>query len=250
MIYTRPPITEAVVGVTFASKIEPAKLSLASDRFAKHYPHHQPLENLDVQVAVNVNADKSKKATANISEEKGHRRSTINMSELLVLLPTSFMLSQLAPYPGWSAFSKRFKRDWGVWKKAVGFHQISRIGVRYINRIDIPVTGPLVEHEQFLLLYPQVPAAIGPIGAYGVQTVSSLNDIGCQLTLNSAAVESPILNHDSFILDQDISRISDVPQSEKDILELLEAIRLKKNAIFEACISDRARTELFHHDDS
>ena len=47
------------------------------------------------------------------------------------------------------------------------------------------------------------------------------------------------------MFDQDIYKDNDVPQNERDLYDLLSRIHLKKNAVFEACITDRAR-ELFN----
>lgn len=84
--------------------------------------------------------------------------------------------------------------------------------------------------------------------AGAVQTISYFEDIKCKLTLNSGVVESPILNHMSFFLDLDVGREIDVPQKDTDIFELLEKMRLKKNQVFEACISQRTRDEIFNGD--
>ena len=131
-----------------------------------------------------------------------------------------------------------------MWKRVVGFKEISRIGVRYINRIDIPISGPIVEFEDYLHLYAKIPDVLGPVGGYAAQAVLPLADIGCTLRLNSAVVPSPILDHMSILFDQDIAKEENPPQSDGDISELLGKIRVKKNEVFEACITDRAR-ELF-----
>jgi uncharacterized protein (TIGR04255 family) len=155
------------------------------------------------------------------------------------------VISQLAPYPGWDGFFRRFVRDWTIWKKSAGYRKVGRVGVRYINRIDIPLAGrPVIEETEFLNVYPHIPKELGPTNAYGVQAVLPILDINCRLTLNSSVVPSPLLNHVSFIIDQDIAKEVDTPQSDENLYELLNAIRLKKNEIFEACITDRAR-ELF-----
>lgn len=242
--YDRPPITEAVIGITFETSIDEAEIASVQEKFSSNYPHHQTLSNLSFKV--NVDTNKNNAATTAVNEEIGHRRSTSDMTQLLVLLPTTFIVSQLAPYPGWDEFFDRFVRDWKLWNWHMGFRQIKRIGVRYINRIDIPVSesASVIEHEEYLNVFPKVPDSLGPITAYGVQTAFMLADIECNLNLNSAAVPSPILNHASFLIDQDIYKEVNPPQSEKDIQALLQKIRVKKNQIFEDCISDRAR-ELF-----
>jgi uncharacterized protein (TIGR04255 family) len=57
-------------------------------------------------------------------------------------------------------------------------------------------------------------------------------------------VPSPILNHASFVIDQDIVKEINPPQSDESIYELLNEIRERKNKVFEDCIRDPAR-ELF-----
>lgn len=241
--YKHAPITEAVIEISFAKPIGSAEVNKVSEKFNSHYPQHQSVQN--VKVAVAMPAGQKDNPTAEFVErEEGHRRSSSDMTQLLVLWRSSFLISQLAPYPGWDEFFRRFVRDWKVWKSVIGFRTISRLGVRYINRIDIPVSGSVVEHETFLNVYPKLPDILGPVGAYAVQAVLPVVDIGCKLTLNSAAVPAPILDHASFVIDQDIAKEVDPPQSDEAIYELLNQIRVRKNNVFEACISNRAR-ELF-----
>lgn len=240
--YKAPPITEAVIGISFSAPIKEADFNSLQKKFHPHYPHHQTVSNFDV--AVELPNGQANKATANFNKSDGHRLSTADMTQLLLLWPTSFNLSQLAPYPGWDDFLARFVRDWSVWKRTIGFQTISRIGVRYINRIDIPVMDNITKYEEFLNVYPKLPDNLDPVLGYAVQVAMELKDIDCLLKINSAVVPSPILDHVSFVLDLDISKEIDPPQSDKDICDLLNKIRIQKNVIFETCISDRAR-ELF-----
>lgn len=242
--YNYPPVTEAVIGINFAEKLSKALLQSVSDSLSKNYPIHQPLQNINVKLDLSHLADKDPKNFTEVTEV--HRRSSQDMTELALALPNSFVVSQLAPYPSWAIFSKRFMRDWKHVKRTLGYREINRIGVRYINRIDIPTTGSLVHHGQYLNVFPQVPEMLSPLTAWAAQTTSYFQDINCKLTLNSGVVESPILNHRSFLLDLDIAREFDVPQNDKNIFALLEAMRLKKNQVFEACISQRARDEIFN----
>ena len=224
--------------------MDSAEFDKVSDKFGSHYPQHQRVES--VKVAVLLPAGQKDIPKAEFDREVGHWRSSSDMTQLLVLWRSAFVVSQLAPYPGWDAFFQRFVRDWKVWRRVMGFRTISRIGVRYINRIDIPVSGPVVEHETFLNVYPKLPDIdiLGSVEAYAVQAVLPIEDIGCRLTLNSAVVPAPILGHVYFVIDQDIAKEIDPPQRDKAIYELLNEIRVRKNNVFEACISDRAR-ELF-----
>ena len=241
--YKHAPITEAVIEISFETPISSAEIKKASEKFSSHYPQHQSVQN--VKLAVAMPAGQKVKPTAEfVKGGEGHRRSTSDMTQLLVLWRSSFLISQLAPYPGWDDFFQRFVRDWKVWKRAVGFQTISRVGVRYIYRIDIPISESVVKYETFLNIYPKLPDILGSVGTYAVQAGFPIEDIGCKLILNSAVVPSPILDHVSFIIDQDIIKEEDPPQKDEAIYELLNEVRAIKNNVFEACITNPSR-ELF-----
>ena len=162
----------------------------------------------------------------------------------MLFQPNSVAVAQLAPYPGWEVFFPRFVRDWEAWKREAGYRQIIRVGVRFINRIDIPIVSGLIEEAEYLSVYPKLPDSLGPVTGYGVQAQLPMQDIGCNLTINSAAVPSPMLEHGSILLDLDIAKEVNPPQKDEEIFELLGRIRIKKNEIFEACITRKAK-ELF-----
>ena len=97
--------------------------------------------------------------------------------------------------------------------------------------------------EQFFNVYPHIPDILGPMIQYSLETQSYVPDVGCVLTLNSAAVPSPLIGHRSFVVDLDIGK-DNPPQNDIDIYDLINRIRVEKNRAFEACVTDRAR-ELF-----
>jgi len=246
-VYKQPPITEAVIGINFENQIDEAAVSDLQGKFSQYYPNHRPVENLSLKVELAVGEDNKQVANTDVAREIGHRYSSADMTELLLLFPKSIAVSQLAPYPGWVSFFGRFVRDWTLLKRALGFQPIARVGVRYINRIDVPCDSPIVKHEEYLNIYPNVTDKYGPLTAYAVQTEVFMEDLECKLIINSAAVPSPILNYASFVIDQDIARDVNVPQREDDIVKLIEKIRIRKNEVFESCVTDSARA-LFNHD--
>ncbi len=237
--YKQPPITEAVIEIRFATPNDDAVIAKASGDFKSHYPREDAATNVAVQLYLPTGPEI--KTTAQTLEKKGRRRSSTDQTQLLLLWPDNFVVSQLAPYPGWDAFFERFRRDWEIWKRAIGYRKIGRIGVRYINRIDIPLSGPLLEHEQFLNVYAHLPESLGPVSSYAVQAQLPLQEIGCKLTLNSGIVPSPVLRHVSFVFDQDIANDETPPQNDGGIYNLLNEIRVEKNVVFETCVTDKAR---------
>ena len=241
--YKQPPITEAVIGLRFAAPIETGDVEKVSAALKSFYPLQQPIRGIGVHL--NVPPGREGATTAQPIETHGSRLSTEDQTQIALVWPAQFIFSQLAPYPGWDVFFERFCRDWALWKRTLSYRKLTRIGVRYINRIDIPVaTTPIIQHEEYLNIYPHLPAALDLVTSYSVVAQRPAPDIGCILTLNSSSAPSPLLGHAAFIFDQDIAKEGDPPQNDEDIYALLNQIRVKKNEIFEACITPRAR-ELF-----
>jgi uncharacterized protein (TIGR04255 family) len=241
--YKQPPITEAVIELRFAAPMETGEIEKVSAALKSLYPLQQPIRGVGVHL--NVPSGREGAATAQPIETHGYRLSTEDQTQIVLVFPTQFIFSQLAPYSGWDVFFGRFCRDWALWKRTLSYRKITRIGVRYINRIDIPLaTTSIIKQEDYLNIYPHLPATLDPVMSYSVVAQRPVPDIGCILTLNSSSAPSPLLGHGAFIIDQDIAKEGDPPQNDEGIYALLNQIRVKKNEIFEACITPRAR-ELF-----
>lgn len=238
-MYDNPPITESVIGISFKESIDQKNLDKLKSKLLKHYNNHQSIDNINLKVDVGDGENTFTKTDVN--KEKGYKLSNSDLTELVIIFPKYFAISQLAPYPGWGGFFNRFKRDWEVLKRHLGYVPIKRIGVRYINRIDVPLDTGDVKLEGYLNIYPLVTNKFGPLTGYSVQTSIFMEDLECDVTINSGAIPAPILGHSSFIIDQDIAKSIDAPQNNEDIYALLGHIRNRKNEIFESCITDRSR---------
>ena len=69
-------------------------------------------------------------------------------------------------------------------------------------------------------------------------------DIECVALLNQALIEPRQPGLASIILDIDLFRQENVPQDEKEMWDFFEVLHDRKNDVFEACLTDKAR-ELF-----
>jgi len=234
--YKHPPITEAVIEIRFDKVLgEKAKKALVG-KYKSCYQHYAEAENIDLSVDIASNKVTNQKIGNN------YRFSSSDMTEIVILRNNSITVSQLAPYKGWDDFFNRFKRDYELFHHQTSHREISRVGVRYINRIDIPVEDNKVEHEQYLNVYPMLPPLLKGISHYALNVSVELKDVGCFLTVNSGLASSPIEGHLSFIFDQDIFRQADLPASKEELFALIHRIRSKKNEIFESSITDKARS--------
>ena len=70
--------------------------------------------------------------------------------------PNLVAVNHLKPYSNWETFKQMIARSLEAYKKVADPQAINRIGLRYINRIEIPDQRK-VEIEDYVLAVPQVP---------------------------------------------------------------------------------------------
>ena len=236
--YKRPPITEAVIEARFEDVVSGESVEKARVRFSKDYANSQPLTAL----GLNLNVEQ-KKATVDETSQ-GFRLSNLDQTDILVVSPERIVFSRLAPYLGWDAFREHAGKNWRIWKRIAGYNKIERLGVRYINRIDIPSNDDgIIPVEEYLTVYPNMPdpPELPHMGRYMFQMEAMLGKDDCRLLIQSGIIPSPLVNFTSVVLDIDVSRVNEVPQKDTELWALIDRIRDYKNDTFEACITDRAR---------
>jgi uncharacterized protein (TIGR04255 family) len=237
MPYKRAPITEAVIELRFAQTIDSETLQKAVRRVRSEYTFEDP------EREVNVQLDMATQKTEFRHAWSGVKLSSLERTDVSMFRTNSFACSRLAPYLGWETFQPRAARDWDALRKTTGPLVLARIGVRYINRVDVPVAADVaIRVEDYLNVGPRSPEVDEPITGYTVQIVRPLGVDDCGLILNSAIVPSPLIGFASFLLDLDVYREKDLPRRDDELWALIEQMRHHKNRVFESCITDRART--------
>jgi uncharacterized protein (TIGR04255 family) len=237
--YKRPPITEAVSEVRIEEPLPQREVDNLVGRFRPEYPFSDRI------AAYGLELDMGERKARLDEQSSGCRLASQDRADVLLVTSTHLSCSRLPPYVGWEKFRERAERSWRTWKSVTGYRKIKRIGVRYINRIDIPLTeGVEVKIPDYLQVYPVAPA-MTVSGSYAMQLAGPLGQDNCKLVVNSRLVRSPLVDHVSVVLDIDISREDDAPQRDDEVWALIERIRRHKNHIFEASVTDKAR-ELFN----
>jgi uncharacterized protein (TIGR04255 family) len=233
-IYNRAPITEAVIEIRTKAALDVGDLERLVARFSRKFPGPvQKTFDFTVQIG-----EVSPKADQKLS---GYRLQTADGSRILLLSLHTIGSVKIAPYEGWENLVQEARSNWDIWLKIVGWTPISRVGVRYINRIDIPLTGR-IELENYMTVQPMLPNVLdNGIEHFAMNVSVPLGRDHLKLVLNAGSTPSPIIGHTSLILDFDVSRDLDLPTSDADLWTFIESMRDRKNEVFEACITDQTR---------
>lgn len=237
--YKRPPIIEAVVEVRFGgSSLDDKVMEKLGNRFSERYPTpRQPSNNVGVEVSG---------ATVRIMQQNlGFKILSTDGSFTLNVGRNALGTSRNAPYGGWDEFMREARNNWSDWENVVGWKGVSRIGVRFINRVDIPFspTG-VTQLEDFFSFKVDMPESLGPMTTFAMNAQIMMEEKSIMVVINHAPVPSPLVQTNSFLLDIDLAIERSLPTNEKTLWETIEGLRSVKNSVFEACITDRSR-ELF-----
>lgn len=148
-ILTKAPIVEAILDVqmVFPKGIEIGKLAALHAPLREHYP--TKAEETMVEVGVQLQAGKPLQPSGGKSEIRGYRFFSQDKKELVQCRRDGFTFNRLAPYTSWQDIIGRAVSAWQVYREACGEAAITRIAVRYINRMELPFADGKVPLEEF-----------------------------------------------------------------------------------------------------
>ena len=237
--YANAPITEALIDIQ--AQLPPAsdlgKLARIQQAISQDYPGKQRQELHQFQVQVFPGQPEGAKTEDTIL---GFRLSSSDGKQIVQVRRNGFSFSRLTPYENWGRMRDEARRLWSLYSEAVRPTKITRVAVRYINQINIPL--PMNDFADYVLLSPQVPPGMSQdLSNYFMRLEQPQPDIGAHLVLITAMLQPTDPSVCSVALDIDVFGQSLEITDDKEAWELLESLRQRKDQIFEACITDQTR---------
>lgn len=233
--YRRPPITEAIVNLKLATTADQNNVERVVRKLKGKYG------KLDEERSVEFSVDVASSADVKPDIQwSGVKLSSSDQNDITIARRAELVFSRLAPYAGFEQLFERAKEEWRVWTKEIGRAPLLQIGLRYINRLDIPESK--IRIEDYLNVGPKLPkVSDAPISLFKFQVNQPLGVDDCILLLNAGTVKSPLPDHSSLVLDIDIVRRQNIPIKDDKLWEAFELMRTHKNRVFEASITDKSR---------
>ena len=229
--YEKAPVTEAVIEFRFAQPLGDADPERIARRLEGKFPNKTSVLDVGVQVSpqgVGINQSQS-----------GFRLTTKDELRIVIASKANVVSSVLAPYVGWDELRQQSEVVLGAVNAVVGRPRMSRVGVRYINRLDIP--GTEIDMADWIRLSVSPPPELGQNLAEFAGRVVLPRLEGIVSALMFQSVPSPLIDHTSVLLDIDNFIDQEVPLSDEALWVRLEEIRIHKNNIFEFCITEKTR---------
>jgi uncharacterized protein (TIGR04255 family) len=151
-----------------------------------------------------------------------------------------FTFSRLAPYQTWEQLRNEAKTLWNSYRQVVGSTPVVRVGLRYVNQLDIPL--PVRDLRDFIRVYPEISSDLAQqLAGFFVQVQIPQEDIDAMLIINEAMVPPADPSVVSVVLDIDVIKQGLRLESDDDVWNTMEALRVRKNLVFEGCITNNTR---------
>lgn len=232
-LYNNPPILEATLDIRIKSAIALDEKSVKT--FAGEYLSGYVFldSQRSIRHEVKISEGNAPQQTTTDSSWAGVRFQSDDGKRIVQFNREGFVFSKLAPYDNWESFQGEGLSLWETFQKLAKPEAVNRIGLRFINRITMPVGDFNFEH------YIQ-PAPASPVGLdvpfHGYTHQDTLAVPGHKYAINIVrAIQPPqdqeneglglIVDIDVFTTDAPVDREISVPQ-------MLNEMRWLKNKVF------------------
>ncbi len=236
--YLNPPIQEAICEVHFelSEPLSLQKIESLKPVWSASYPDQKIVQERSVNFHLSPEGFQTKEGNL------GHRLICKSADGKRLVQVSGFFIAtnQLKPYPGWEElFRDTILGRFDDLQKAIGLLKFKRVGLRYINRIDVPQV-PLAWGEWFKLELPAPSLPGFKQREFQMQFHQELTK-GRRFIINLAALPPRDGKVSPVMLDLDLVW-EGASREPGELRQTLEHVHGPHRLVFEAYLSNKVRT--------
>lgn len=238
MRYKKAPILEAAIEFRWASAVPMDALASAAripvfERFEEPKPRRLMSANFDLEAGG---------VTQEVTEV-GFEMVLKDGSERVFLERDKFVYVQSAPYDQWDDFLGRAMAIMAPTIKSLELAEFSRVGVRFINRIDVPTDedGKFATDDYITIKFDGPRQDKGIVEEFVLRVVKPTQKDNISYALVVASSPSPLPDHSGIVVDIDVFTQTPTSVVGPKLSTTLGELRVEKDEIFESCITEKAR---------
>ncbi len=236
--FSKSPLTEAVLDIQVKPRDELTLIAL--EDIQKGHEAEYPTRQNRMYFQSEFSIDPDKPLSIASRSQIGYNFVSVDERQIVQVGLNGFTFNRLVPYESWETFSAEARVWWNIYRNIAKPEAIIRLAVRYINRLDLPL--PVEDLKDYLKTVPEISGDLSQeLSGYFMQLRLPQDDIEGNLILSEALIAPVKPNAISVVLDIDLFRDSKIPNNEEAIWEYFEQLRIKKNIIFLACITERTK---------
>lgn len=236
------PIAEALIDiqVIFPSPIDLNRLESFHDAIRGDYPAKQP--RVKWQGEIQVGQGTVQQAVRHAAE--GFMFRALDGRRIVQARQDGYTFNWLKPYETWEVFRDEGRIHWERYRDTFHPEAATRLGLRYINRIELPV--PFSDFREFVKTAPDIADGM-PQGLSGFFLRLEIPDSKRGLMAIVTETVEPLVDEGTrlpLLFDVDVFRVATFEPGSAAIWEMFEQMRDYKNEIFFASVTERAK-EMF-----
>jgi uncharacterized protein (TIGR04255 family) len=243
-VFPNAPITEALLDIRVQL---PEDITLQTlETF--NYPIKESFSDKQLKVSYQAEIKFSPKGVdSEISSPSGRPEGYLFRSasenKIVQARLDGFTFNKLKPYENWEKLKSEARNLWGLYLKLARPIKITRIALRYINRIEIPL--PMEEFKDYILTVPDSPSDLPLKVDHFFMSINCFNDvIQAKAVVNETIEAITADNKLPLIFDIDVYRATNYEGNSDEIWEEFAKLRAFKNDIFFKSITKKTQ-ELF-----
>lgn len=221
-----PPISEAVLQVAISPAASEESIRRISTSFKSDFEDWEQINAFSMGFTAQLGSDASIAPQSQQQVFRGLVGRSRETGRLVNLDLESFSFHQLAPYPGWKVVEPLFERYWKAYREHIPSHAVTRLAIRTVNRIEIPVSEFLP--TEYFNCWPTIPAPDDArVGRVYLRSELYHSGLSCGTILQlSSEIPGPSKDTSVFLLDIDV--FSGLPRLATDA-EIVDRMRTLKD---------------------
>lgn len=237
--YGKPPLVEALCELFFeGSEWDETVVGRFYDRVKERFPQRRQVELQEAQFTFSNAGHSSagiqrKPPQIQFLSEKGN--------SLLQLRQDVLVVNQLQPYPHFEAWEPNIYWAMKIYSEITKPKGVRRIGLRYINRIVIPLAT--LRMEEYYNIYPQLPKQTGDVhGPFMIRVQLPCQQKGHAILVTFATAPPEPPEQTAHLLDLYGTFQLETSLSEGEVSAAIETAHANLEKAFEGSITERLRT--------
>ena len=242
-VFPNPPIIEGLIDIRaqLPENVSSSDIENLHVKIKDAYPGKRTRRVLQGTIEVKGEKESVKTEPPQVD---GYLFSTLDGRQIVQYRLDGFTFSRLRPYSRWEEVFPEAKRLWEIYRTFVKPVLVTRLAVRYINSIEIPLKT--IDYDDYLAAGPKVPQGLPQL----LQRFFTRIEIpfpdreAVAIVMQTPSDKKDPVNT-GIILDIDVvyAATSLAPEDTR-IYEILGALREIKNAVFLSSITEKTK-ELF-----
>lgn len=242
-IYRKAPITEALIDIRaeLAEETTLEKLASFHELVKDRFPQKE--ERILITSSFKVSLGNPLISDTSGSKIDGYRFRSPETNKIVQVRLDGFTFNKLKPYESWDVFSAEAKELWNMYSGLAQPIKVTRLALRYINRIEIPL--PIKDFREYILNAPDIsPNLPQSLNHFFMRVVIPYHEVEATAVITVTMDEQVNPQQVPIIFDIDVFKGRSYKSDDADIWQDLEKLRNLKNEIFFDSLTDIAK-EMF-----